>query len=119
MSRDGSIASLGEMAPQEEWYAKHSGRAHGGELFQAHGRSLDKQLQNLEKERVALRNTMDSNSVWEPTEHPHDHDLLAEHAMRECLAHAMLLLVHMLVPDKVRRHAVCFWLPHCANNLLA
>lgn len=102
MSRDGSLGSLGEMAPQAEFYAKASGSAGRSQLFRTHGKSRDKQALKLRQEREQLRGLMAATSVGAPEDLPQSHDLLPEHAIRECLAHALLLLVHMLVPIVVR-----------------
>jgi hypothetical protein len=114
----GTLSSLGTMAPQEEFYARHSKRkkpADGGfdldteVVFQQHGKSTKEQLQAVQHQGAALHDWMARHAV-------HQQDAMnVELALRRALLHAVLLLVHMLVPVKARLWPTA---KLCANTLL-
>ena len=101
VSGDGTLQDLGAIAPQKEFYAKHKGRRPGdGSAFKQLGTNLAKEREALDKDQSKLNEWVQKNGVDErDVQHP-------RHALRECLLHAVLILVHVLVPDPVRSLAL-------------
>jgi hypothetical protein len=118
VSRDGMLSSLGEFAPQQEYYAvlhRHAKRMEAGHSqagsaatspkssrgvsdvsMASHAQSIHSLMDKLADTKESVRESLRRNCICA------DDLVPANWAIRESLLHVVLLLVYLLVPDEVR-----------------